>query len=68
MPGPAGQNEGGSGMHVVDQAILDIAREYRFTVEEVQEYYDRCGEMERTRGRFKKMRETLSSLEEDAQQ
>lgn len=53
-------------MHVVDQGILDIAREYRFTVEEVHEYYDRCGAMDRTRARFQKMRETLNALEDDA--
>ncbi|KAF8272888.1 hypothetical protein EI94DRAFT_1716959 [Lactarius quietus] len=53
-------------LHVVDQSILDIAREFRFTVEEVQEYYDRCGAMERTRARFKKMRDTLSALADDS--
>ncbi|KAH9982649.1 hypothetical protein BGW80DRAFT_1471407 [Lactifluus volemus] len=52
-------------LHVVDQSILDIAREFRFTVEEVQEYYDRCGAMDRTRGRFKKMRDTLLALADD---
>lgn len=62
-PGP---NGGPNGMHVVDQGILDIAREYRFTVEEVHEYYDRCGAMDRTRARFQKMRETLNALEDDA--
>jgi len=49
----------------VDQNILEIAREFRFTVEEVQEYYDRCGAMDRTRARFKKMRDTLSVLADD---
>ncbi|KAI9462390.1 hypothetical protein BJY52DRAFT_145185 [Lactarius psammicola] len=53
-------------LHVVDQSILDIAREFRFTVEEVQEHYDRCGAMERTRARFKKMRDTLSALADDS--
>ena len=53
-------------LHVVDQSILDIAREFRFTVEEVQEHYDRCGAMERTRARFKKMRDTLSALVDDS--
>ncbi|KAH9037943.1 hypothetical protein EDB84DRAFT_1587904 [Lactarius hengduanensis] len=55
-------------LHVVDQSILDIAREFRFTVEEVQEHYDRCGAMERTRARFKKMRDTLSALADDPDQ
>ena len=53
-------------LHVVDQSILDIAREFRFTVEEVQEHYDRCGAMEQTRARFKKMRDTLSALADDS--
>jgi len=48
-------------LHVIDQSIRDIAREFRFTVEEVQEYYDRCGEMGRTRIRFQKMRQELQS-------
>ncbi|KAA1471562.1 hypothetical protein DENSPDRAFT_837586 [Dentipellis sp. KUC8613] len=52
-------------LHVVDQAIQDIAREFRFTVAEVQEYYDQCGAMDRTRARFKKMRDALSAFEED---
>ena len=55
----------GAVLHVVDQSILDIALEYRFTVEEVQEYYDRCGAMDRTRARFKKMREILLALPDD---
>jgi len=48
-------------LHVIDQGIRDIAREFRFTVEEVQEYYDRCGEMGRTRIRFQRMRQELRS-------
>ncbi|KAH8997533.1 hypothetical protein EDB92DRAFT_1933491 [Lactarius akahatsu] len=51
-------------LHVVDQGILDIAREFRFTVEEVQEHYDRYDAMERTRARFKKMRDTLSAADD----
>jgi hypothetical protein len=46
-------------MHVIDQGIHDIAKEFRFTIEEVQEYYDKCGEMGRTRTRFQKMRHEL---------
>jgi hypothetical protein len=46
--------------HVIDQSIRDIAKQFRFTIEEVQEYYDKCGEMVRTRTRFQKMREELS--------
>jgi hypothetical protein len=48
-------------VHFVDQAIHDIAKEFRFTVEEVQEYYDRCGEMGRTKMRFQRMRQELSA-------
>jgi len=64
-PLPGGTQPDGPILHVVDQSILDIAREFRFTVEEVQEYYDRCGAMDRTRARFKKMRDTLLALPED---
>ena len=64
-PQPGGIQPDGSILHVVDQSILEIAREYRFTVDEVQEYYDRCGAMDRTRARFKKMRDTLLALPED---
>jgi hypothetical protein len=46
-------------VHVIDQSIRDIAKEFRFTVEEVQEYYDKCGEMGRTRMRFQRMRQEL---------
>lgn len=52
-------------VHVIDQSIQDIAKEFRFTVEEVQEYYDKCGEMGRTRNRFEKMRRELSKLTDD---
>ncbi|PSR85872.1 hypothetical protein PHLCEN_2v5348 [Hermanssonia centrifuga] len=54
-----------SGLHVVDQAVQDIADEYRFTVGEVKEYYDKCGDVDKTRNRFRKMREILSNLPED---
>lgn len=52
-------------LHVVDQGIQDAAREFRFTIEEVREYYDKCGDMERTRNRFKKMREVLLALPDE---
>jgi len=52
-------------LHVIDQSIRDIAKEFRFTVEEVQEYYDKCGEMGRTRSRFERMRRELSKLADD---
>lgn len=52
-------------MHVVDQGIRDIAKDYRFAVEEVQEFYDKCGEMGLTRSRFQSMRELLSERFKD---
>jgi len=52
-------------LHVIDQSIRDIAKEFRFTVDEVQEYYDKCGEMGRTRSRFERMRRELSKLADD---
>ena len=52
-------------MHPVDQAVHGIAREFRFTVEEVQEYYDKCGDPERTRTRFMSMRAVLNTLKDD---
>lgn len=54
-----------NGLHVVDQAIRDVAQETRFTIEEVQEFYDKCGDVERTRMRFRRMRETLNALGDD---
>ncbi len=48
-------------LHVIDQGIRDIAKDYRFTVEEVQEFYDKCGEMGRTRSRFQQMRAELQA-------
>ncbi|KAI0963431.1 hypothetical protein AcW1_000512 [Taiwanofungus camphoratus] len=66
---PAQNAEEQPTLHVVDRAVRDIAQEFRFTVEEVQEYYDKCGDVERTRTRFRRMRETLSALQdEDIQQ
>ncbi len=61
-PPSGGIRSDGPTLHVVDQSILDIAHEFRFTVGEVQEYYDRCGAMDRTRSRFKKMRDALLAL------
>lgn len=60
--GSASQNDT---LHIVDQVVSEIAKESRFTVEEVKEYYDRCGDAERTRRRFRKMREVLSQLPDD---
>ena len=54
-----------STLHVVDQAIIDIARHFRFTTEEVKEYYDRCGDINRTTNRFRRMREVLTNLPDD---
>ena len=52
-------------LHVLDRALLDIANECRFLIDEVREYYDRYGDIERTRNRFKKMRDVLSTLADD---
>ena len=52
-------------MHVIDQGIRDIAKEFRFTVEEVQEFYDKCGEMGMTRSRFQRMRQELQAKFDD---
>ncbi|KAI0094708.1 hypothetical protein BDY19DRAFT_1062111 [Irpex rosettiformis] len=54
-------------LHVVDQVILDVARRFRFTVEEVKEYYDKCGDLNRTTNRFTRMREVLASLPDDGE-
>lgn len=51
-------------LHCIDQAIYDIANEFRFTVQEVKEFYDKCGEMDRTRTRFQRMRHLLNSVED----
>lgn len=47
-------------MHVIDHSLQEISQAYRFTLEEVQEFYDKCGEMGRTRQRFQLMREFLA--------
>ncbi|KAJ8515265.1 hypothetical protein ONZ45_g7298 [Pleurotus djamor] len=57
--GPSNNNANGEQVHFVDRILQQIAEETKFTVEEVTEYYDRFGEMERTRARFQKMRELL---------
>ncbi|KII93243.1 hypothetical protein PLICRDRAFT_384450 [Plicaturopsis crispa FD-325 SS-3] len=46
-------------LHMIDLGIREIATEFRFTPEEVKEYYDRFGDMERARNRFMRMREEL---------
>ncbi|KAJ7820166.1 hypothetical protein B0H14DRAFT_3876379 [Mycena olivaceomarginata] len=49
-----------AGMYTPDQTIHQIAADFEFTVDEVQAYYNRCGEMGRTRTRFQNMRELLT--------
>lgn len=46
-------------IHVIDQNVRDIAKEFRFTVEEVQECYNKHPDMNRTRNRFRSMRQEL---------
>lgn len=46
----------------------DIAITFRFTSEEVEEYYVSVGkDLERTRRRFRKMRHVLSQLSDDGE-
>ncbi|TFK57334.1 hypothetical protein OE88DRAFT_1730708 [Heliocybe sulcata] len=59
---PRAYQPNGVPAHVVDQTIIGIAKEFRFTTEEVQEYYDRTGQMEATRERFMNMRKKLIEL------
>lgn len=54
-----------NGLYVVDHAVLAIANEFRFTGEEVKEYYDKCGDMNRTRDRFRRMRQWLADMPDD---
>ncbi|KAJ7655013.1 hypothetical protein DFH06DRAFT_993182 [Mycena polygramma] len=58
----SGRNQSASRweLGVLHEAVRQIAATTRFTVEEVQEFYDRCGEMERTRTRFEAMRALLT--------
>jgi hypothetical protein len=58
-------NDSTTNLHVIDQGILQIAKNFRFTVEEVQEYYDKCGEMTLTHSRFQRMREELQAKFQD---
>ena len=44
---------------------MDIARQFRFTTEEVKAYYDKCGDINRTSRRFSKMRDVLTNLPDD---
>jgi hypothetical protein len=46
-------------IHLIDQNLLEIANEFRFTPSEVKEYYDKCGEMGQTHARFQEMRQLL---------
>ncbi len=48
-------------LHVIDIEMRDIAKESRFTIEEVKEYYDKCADMLKTRSRFQRMREELTA-------
>jgi hypothetical protein len=48
-------------LHVIDHNLHEIAKDFRFTVEEVKEFYDKCADMVKTRLRFQKMREELNT-------
>lgn len=47
-------------------SLSDIAREFRFTQEEVGEYYAKYKDVARTKARFKRMRDVLNNLEDEA--
>lgn len=56
-------NFGGQGpIFPVDQAILDIAREFQFVPTEVRAFYDRTGDLAATRQRFLKMRDIVNAM------
>jgi len=42
-----------------------IADTFRFTLDEVKEYYNKCGDVPKTRNRFRRMREVLNNLADD---
>ncbi|KAH8100632.1 hypothetical protein BXZ70DRAFT_165025 [Cristinia sonorae] len=46
-------------------ALVDIARRYRFTVEEVQEYHNKSHDLERTERRFCRMRQVLMEMKDE---
>ena len=47
-------------------SLNDVASEFRFTLEEVEEYYAKHKDVARTRARFKRMRDVLNNLEDEA--
>lgn len=49
-------------MHIVDRGLLAIAHDTRFTHEEVREFYNTSGDMQRTRNRFQRMRDVLTRM------
>ncbi|KIY72777.1 hypothetical protein CYLTODRAFT_6905 [Cylindrobasidium torrendii FP15055 ss-10] len=49
-------------LHVVDTGLRKIAQETKFTIEEVQAFFDKTGEMEVTRNRFQAMRAMISKM------
>ncbi|KAI0793402.1 hypothetical protein C8Q75DRAFT_848771 [Abortiporus biennis] len=59
------QSDRGTPAQFMDQVVHEIARQFRFTIGEVQEYYDRYRDVDRTRRRFRKMREVLAALKDD---
>lgn len=52
----------GEKVHLVDQALQDIANEFQFLIGEVRTFYDKTGDMNATRDRFARMRELLDTM------
>ncbi|KAJ7071211.1 hypothetical protein C8F01DRAFT_1109551 [Mycena amicta] len=61
QPGPAKRARPNSCGTDLEQEILDISSEYKFTEEEVKAYFLSCKDMVQTRARFKGMRSYLSA-------
>lgn len=58
------QNTSREGIHLVDQALQEIADEFQFLITEVRSFYDKTGDMNATRDRFQRMRDVLSTMGE----
>lgn len=48
----------------VSNALNQIAQEFRFTSSEVQEFYNKVNNVERTKSRFRKMRSLLTEMDD----
>jgi len=59
-----GDGEAALPVHYIDQAIYDIANEFKFTIQEVKEFFEMCSEMDHTRKQFHQMQQLLKSVED----